>query len=445
MAEIKIENVTKKFGDFVAVDNVSLHVEDQEFMVLLGPSGCGKTTLLRAVAGLGMADSGRISIGGRDVTYMPPRKRGISMVFQSYAIFPHMNVYDNIAFGLKMNNVAKPETERRVREAAELLHIEEMLDRYPSKMSGGQRQRVAVAWAIAMKSQVLLMDEPLSNLDALLRLEMRAELKRLLTETNVPHAENISYFGEYGGKYGTERRGSDEAQMVYQFPLGPLTLHTFLSGDTTRLTEWVGGLPELPPGTTFFNFTASHDGIGVRPAEGLLTAEEVGRLVETALAHGGQVSYKANADGSRSPYELNITWYDALNDPARPAAALDVARFLASQAIMLALAGVPGIYVHSHLLRVYQEQFGAHPGAYQRVLRLGAGTFALLRTADDGHSVLCVNNVTAEGVRVAIDLAEHRLSPVGQCVDALSGEPIGAQDGVLNCLFRPYQTRWVVL
>jgi multiple sugar transport system ATP-binding protein len=182
MADIKIENVIKKFGDFVAVDNVSLTIEDQEFMVLLGPSGCGKTTLLRAVAGLGMADAGRISIGGKDVTYLPPRQRGISMVFQSYAIFPHMKVYDNVAFGLKMNNVDKAEMDRRVRQAAELLHIEGMLDRYPSKMSGGQRQRVAVARAIAMQSQVLLMDEPLSNLDALLRLEMRAELKRLLAE-----------------------------------------------------------------------------------------------------------------------------------------------------------------------------------------------------------------------------------------------------------------------
>lgn len=182
MAEIKIEKVTKRFGNFVAVDDVSLTVEDQEFVVLLGPSGCGKTTLLRAVAGLGMADEGRISIGGRDVTYLPPRDRKISMVFQSYAIFPHMTVFDNIAFGLKMNKVEKKETERRVRQAAELLHIEAMLDRYPSKMSGGQRQRVAVARAIAMQSQVLLMDEPLSNLDALLRLEMRAELKRLLRD-----------------------------------------------------------------------------------------------------------------------------------------------------------------------------------------------------------------------------------------------------------------------
>ncbi|MGB8983955.1 MAG: ABC transporter ATP-binding protein [Anaerolineales bacterium] len=182
MADIRIENVTKRFDNFVAVDNVSLTVEDQEFVVLLGPSGCGKTTLLRAIAGLGMADEGRISIGDRDVTYLPPRERKISMVFQSYAIFPHMTVYDNIAFGLKMNRFERGEIDKRVREASELLHIEDMLERFPSKMSGGQRQRVAVARAIAMKSEVLLMDEPLSNLDALLRLEMRAELKRLLQE-----------------------------------------------------------------------------------------------------------------------------------------------------------------------------------------------------------------------------------------------------------------------
>ena len=185
MAEIKVENAVKTFGDFVAVDNVSLTIHDQEFMVLLGPSGCGKTTLLRAIAGLGMVDSGRISIGGRDVTYLPPRSRNISMVFQSYAIFPHMKVYDNVAFGLRMRKVDKNDIDRRVRRASELLHIENMLDRYPSKMSGGQRQRVAVARAIAMQAGVLLMDEPLSNLDALLRLEMRAELKRLLAEINV--------------------------------------------------------------------------------------------------------------------------------------------------------------------------------------------------------------------------------------------------------------------
>jgi multiple sugar transport system ATP-binding protein len=182
MAEIRVENAVKAFGKVVAVDDVSLTVHDQEFVVLLGPSGCGKTTLLRAVAGLGVVDSGRILIGTRDVTYLPPKDRNISMVFQSYAIFPHMRVFDNVAFGLKMKRTPKDETRQRVQSAAELLHIESFLDRYPSQLSGGQRQRVAVARAIAVRAEVLLMDEPLSNLDALLRLEMRAELKRLLAE-----------------------------------------------------------------------------------------------------------------------------------------------------------------------------------------------------------------------------------------------------------------------
>jgi multiple sugar transport system ATP-binding protein len=184
MAEIRVENAVKTFGKMVAVDHVNLRVQHQEFVVLLGPSGCGKTTLLRAIAGLGLVDSGTITIGDRDVTYLPPKARGISMVFQSYAIFPHMNVFDNIAFGLKMRREPKDQIRQRVQSAAELLHIEDFLDRFPSQMSGGQRQRVAVARAIAYQSEVLLMDEPLSNLDALLRLEMRAELKRLLAELN---------------------------------------------------------------------------------------------------------------------------------------------------------------------------------------------------------------------------------------------------------------------
>jgi multiple sugar transport system ATP-binding protein len=180
MAEVVIENAVKQFGKFTAIDNVSLTVQDREFVVLLGPSGCGKTTLLRAIAGLGMLDTGRILINGRDVTYLPPRDRNVSMVFQNYAIFPHMKVFENIAFGLKMRKASRQKIEERVQHAAKLLHIENMLERYPSQMSGGQRQRIAVARAIAVESDVLLMDEPLSNLDALLRLEMRAELKSLL-------------------------------------------------------------------------------------------------------------------------------------------------------------------------------------------------------------------------------------------------------------------------
>ncbi|MEZ4605943.1 MAG: ABC transporter ATP-binding protein [Deinococcales bacterium] len=185
MANILIDKVGKHFGNFHALKEVSLEIKDQEFMVLLGPSGCGKTTLLRAIAGLGMADSGRILLDGKDITYLPPRMRGMSMVFQSYAIFPHMTVFDNIAFGLKMRGLEPKQIKKQVGKAAELLHIEAMLERYPHKMSGGQRQRVAVARAIAMQAEVLLMDEPLSNLDALLRLEMRAELKRLLSDIKV--------------------------------------------------------------------------------------------------------------------------------------------------------------------------------------------------------------------------------------------------------------------
>jgi multiple sugar transport system ATP-binding protein len=180
MADVSFQRIRRTFGKVVAVDDVDLDVTDGEFVVLLGPSGCGKTTLLRCLAGLEKVDGGRVRIGGRDATDLPPRRRRISMVFQSYAVFPHMRVYDNIAFGLRMQKERKAAVAERVQSAAELLHIEELLDRYPAQLSGGQRQRVAVARAIATKSDVLLMDEPLSNLDALLRLEMRAELKALL-------------------------------------------------------------------------------------------------------------------------------------------------------------------------------------------------------------------------------------------------------------------------
>ncbi len=182
MAEIRLENVRKQFGKVVAVDDISLTIPDGEFIVLLGPSGCGKTTLLRCIAGLEQVDHGRVHIGGRDVTDLSVRQRRISMVFQSYAVFPHMKVFDNIAFGPRMRRSPAAEINERVESSAALLHIEDLLDRYPAQLSGGQRQRVAVARAIAYDAEVLLMDEPLSNLDALLRLEMRAELKRLLDE-----------------------------------------------------------------------------------------------------------------------------------------------------------------------------------------------------------------------------------------------------------------------
>jgi multiple sugar transport system ATP-binding protein len=180
MAGIVIDGVRKAFGATLALESVSLSVADGEFLALLGPSGCGKTTLLRIIAGLETQTSGRVLIGGREISDLPPRKRGLAMVFQNYAVFPHMTVAGNVGFGLRMAGADRARLERQVAKAASLLHIEPFLDRYPAQLSGGQRQRVAVARALAIEPAVLLMDEPLSNLDALLRLEMRAELKSVV-------------------------------------------------------------------------------------------------------------------------------------------------------------------------------------------------------------------------------------------------------------------------
>jgi multiple sugar transport system ATP-binding protein len=184
VAQIVIRDLLRTYpgAKHPATDHIDLTVGDGEFMVLLGPSGCGKTTLLRQIAGLDLPDSGAISIGGRDVTYLPPRERRLAMVFQSYAVFPHLKVAENIGFGLAMRKESKTRIADKVAWAASLLQLEPYLDRHPAKLSGGQRQRVAVAGAIVMEPEVLLMDEPLSNLDALLRLSFRAELKKLVQD-----------------------------------------------------------------------------------------------------------------------------------------------------------------------------------------------------------------------------------------------------------------------
>ncbi len=184
MAEIQIKNVAKFFGEYQALDSIDLTIADQEFMVLLGASGCGKTTLLRIIAGLETPSQGEVWIGGKRVDHLPPRKRGIAMVFQNYAVFPHLTVFENIGFGLRMDKLADEVVKERVERTASLMHIEALLERYSGQLSGGQRQRVAVARALAMEPDVILMDEPLSNLDALLRLEMRAELKGVLENSN---------------------------------------------------------------------------------------------------------------------------------------------------------------------------------------------------------------------------------------------------------------------
>mgnify|MGYP005714719867 FL=1 len=184
MASIKIDKVNKYFGSTHVIKDVSLDIKSESFTVLVGPSGCGKSTILRMIAGLEEINSGTISIDDKVVNDLPPKERNIAMVFQSYALYPHMTVFDNMAFGLKIEKKSKEEIEQRVMEAAKILQIEEYLERKPKQLSGGQRQRVAIGRAITRKPKVFLFDEPLSNLDAALRVQMRVELAKLHDQLN---------------------------------------------------------------------------------------------------------------------------------------------------------------------------------------------------------------------------------------------------------------------
>ena len=184
MADININTINKYYGDVHVIKDISLDIKSQSFTVLVGPSGCGKSTMLRMIAGLEDINSGTISIDGEVVNDLPPKQRNIAMVFQSYALYPHMTVFDNMAFGLKLEKRSKDEINERVQEAARILQIEEYLQRKPKQLSGGQRQRVAIGRAITRKPKVFLFDEPLSNLDAALRVQMRVELAKLHDQLN---------------------------------------------------------------------------------------------------------------------------------------------------------------------------------------------------------------------------------------------------------------------
>lgn len=179
MASVTFDNIVKKFGDFTAIQDLNLEIKDEEFLVLVGPSGCGKTTALRCLAGLEEVTSGKIFIGDRMVNDVPPKDRDIAMVFQSYALYPHMSVFDNMAFGLKLRKLPKDQILKRVENSAKILGIEGLLKRKPRELSGGQRQRVALGRAIVREPKVFLLDEPLSNLDAKLRVQTRAEISKI--------------------------------------------------------------------------------------------------------------------------------------------------------------------------------------------------------------------------------------------------------------------------
>lgn len=185
MTDVRIDRVTKYFDTMKAINSATIHIEEGEFFTLLGPSGCGKTTLLRALAGFYRQDEGDIYFGENCINDLPAHERNIGMVFQSYAIFPHMSVFDNVAYGLKARKVKKPEIEKRVMEALEMVELAHFKDRQPSQMSGGQQQRIALARAVVIHPGLLLMDEPLSNLDAKLRLKMRSDIRELQKRLNI--------------------------------------------------------------------------------------------------------------------------------------------------------------------------------------------------------------------------------------------------------------------
>ncbi len=280
MAEIELEHLTKVFpGGTVAVEDVNLRIEEGEFLVLVGPSGCGKSTLLRMIAGLEEVSEGRISVGGRDVTDLAPRRRDIAMVFQSYALYPHMDVRKNIGYGLKVRRTPKDEAKRRVEEVASLLGLDKLLDRRPAQLSGGQRQRVAMGRAIVREPKAFLMDEPLSNLDAKLRVEMRASLAQLharlgVTTVYVTHDQTEAM--TLGQRVAVLNDGRvlqvDSPQRLYQHPAN-LFVAAFIGTPAMNLVEASIGGDEVAFGrfrvpldrTRRPKFSSSRVVVGIRP------------------------------------------------------------------------------------------------------------------------------------------------------------------------------------
>jgi multiple sugar transport system ATP-binding protein len=310
MASVRLENVRKVYGGdgggFVAVHDATLEVADGELMVLVGPSGCGKTTLLRMIAGLETVTAGRLYIGDRIVNDIPPKERDIAMVFQNYALYPHMSVYDNLAFGLKLRGLPRDDIDQRVGDAARILGLEAIVERKPSQLSGGQRQRVAVGRAIVRQPQVFLFDEPLSNLDAKLRVEMRTEIARLhrrleATMIYVTHSQVEAM--TLGNRIAILHEGwiqqTDKPLALYERPanrfvagfIGSPAMN-FLEGEITRergivfrtrdgalaLDLGTAPLPALAGGSVTLGVRPEHVQVAGARSEAALTAESNLRL-----------------------------------------------------------------------------------------------------------------------------------------------------------------------
>lgn len=304
----------------------------------------------------------------------------------------------------------------------------------------------------------------------------------IITETNVPHQENISYFGN----------DKNEAHLVYQFCLPPLVMHSFAEGNAVKLSKWASALDNRPPGTSYFNFLASHDGIGVRPVEGILSEEEVNNLLEITVSRGGNVSYKSNSDGSKDPYELNISYYNAIirgdeDDAVKPA------KFVCSQSILLSIAGVPGIYIHSllgsnnynegvartgkyrtinrekldldliekkladkdslvyrsykyftDLIRIRKREKAFHPNATQKILSLDDSVFSILRTSlDEEEKIIALHNVSSSSLTININLLDEGIDSCNTAVELVSSQMIELNFPDLQVELEPYQVKWI--
>ncbi len=262
MASVEVSNLSRHFGAFKALDNVSVNFADGGFYALLGPSGSGKTTLLRLVAGFGYPDKGHISINGENVERVPLEKRNIGMVFQSYALFPNMNVFENVAFGLDVRGVPREDTARQVRHALELVQLSKLEDRKPHQLSGGQRQRVALARAIVINPRVLLLDEPLGALDKALRLDMQVELKRIQREVGITtifvthdQEEALTMSDRIGILRAGQLVEEGAPEEIYRHPKSRFAA-TFLGEANIFEGIWAGGRLRLDDGTVLKTATA---------------------------------------------------------------------------------------------------------------------------------------------------------------------------------------------
>jgi lactose/L-arabinose transport system ATP-binding protein len=335
MTGVTLSNVVKKYGQTQVIHGVDLTIEDGEFCVFVGPSGCGKSTLLRMVAGLEETTSGQISIGARDVTHTDPAERGVAMVFQTYALYPHMTVKENMGFGLKMNGVPKAEIDEKVGKATDILQLGDYLDRKPAALSGGQRQRVAIGRAIVRGPEVFLFDEPLSNLDAELRVDMRVEIARLhgeLDATMIYVTHDQVEAMTLADKIVVLRAGHIEQVGA--------PMHLFEDPDNKFVAGFIGS-----PSMNFLNGTASAGSVtidatsqsiattvapdsgavivGIRPQQITLNEDENGPLTVALTEQLGGVSYTYAKAATGERIVVEIRGSDALKAGTKVAMAFD--------------------------------------------------------------------------------------------------------------------------